>query len=183
MKLKLVTGIACAALIATASSAFAGIVLVANSGWQYDETNALNAASEDSPVKLVVPTGEEGYFSLTDGFLTGDIYTAKFDGVTFQSTFTDYSTPFVNNLGPSAVPFAADWLDDSYSHLQLMLDPGTYFLTLKDISSPQLPAGFGIRLDTFVIPEISTWAMFGLGLASIGMVGLTRRRGAQHLAL
>src|SRR5271165_2460648 len=100
MKLKLVTGIACAALIASASSAFAGLVLVADSGWQYDQANFLNAASVDSPVTLVVPTDAEGYFSLTDGYAPGDIYSAKFDGVTYKSTFTLDPTPFDNNLGP-----------------------------------------------------------------------------------
>src|SRR5271166_5127663 len=171
MKPKLVTGIACAALIASASSAFAGIVLVADSGWQFDQANSLNTASIDSPVTLVVPTGDEGYFSLTDGYIPGDIYSAKYDGVTFKSTFTLDPTLFDNDLGPYATPFAADWLMVSYSHLQLVLDPGTYVLTLKDVHDAGFPAGFGIRFDTLLdMPEISTWAMFGIGLASLGTV-------------
>ena len=101
-----------------------------------------------------------------------------------KSIFASFPTTFDNNKGPAAGPpdnFAADWLNNDYSHFQFELTSGTYFLTVQDINKNEgFPAGFGVRLDG--VPEASTWAMLGIGFAGIGLVGLSRRRKGSRFA-
>ena len=156
--------------------------------------NAANALSTSSPIELIVPVGDLGTFSLTDGYIAGDVYRVTVGFVPHGNVFTVasavgaiYPTTFVNNLGPYAVPFAADWLNSSFSHLQLTLTSGIYYLDIRNLKSDNkggYPAGFGERLDVFAaIPEASTWAMLGVGFAGIGFVGLSRRRKGSRYVL
>jgi PEP-CTERM motif len=183
MNIKLLAAAVFSAGISVASSAFAGTVLLPGTGWQYDQVNQANGVSQNSTITITVPAGENGVFSLTDGYNPGDIYRVTVDGfVSAISTFTLYPTPFVNNLGPYAVPFAADWLNTAFSHLQFDFASGTYTLVIRDIHNAGIPAGLGERFD-IAIPEASTWAMLGLGFAAIGFVSMTRRRKGSRYAL
>src|ERR1700722_687812 len=159
LKRLLVSGALCAATLGLAAQSQA-TVLVVNTGWQYDQVNKANAASINSPLTFPVAAGTTDLFSLSDGFKPGDVYTVTVDGaISSISTFTLYSTPFVNNFGPAAADFAADWLNKSFSHLQLEFGPGAYSLVVKGNGAGGLPAGVGERLDTGTlgIPEPATW--------------------------
>jgi len=178
LKRILVSGALTAAALALAAPSYA-TALVVGTGWQYDQVNAVNAASIDSPLTFTVANGATDLFSLSDGFKAGDIYTVTINGVISSiSTFTTYSTPFVNNLGPAASDFAVDWLDDSFSHLQLAFGAGTYSLVVKGNGAGGLPAGVGERLDNgaLAIPEPATWLTMLLGFGGLGLSMRDQRR-------
>lgn len=178
LKRLLVSGAFGAAALTLAGQSSATVLLV-NTGWQYDQVNAANAASIDSPITFTVAAGTTDLFSLSDGFKVGDVYTVTVDGViTSVSTFTLYSTPFVNNFGPAAGSFAADWLNKSFSHLQLAFAPGTYSLVVKGNGAGGLPAGVGERLDNgaLAIPEPATWLTMLVGFGGLGLVMRNTRR-------
>ena len=187
MKTKILAAAIFSAAISVSSSAFATYVLPLDGGWEYDQVNAVPpAVSVNSPIELIVPASG-ALFSLSDGFIPGDVYTVSVgftpsaSFVTVTTTFTLYPTPFVNDKGPAAGDFAADWLSTDFAHLQLDFTAGTYFLKIRDIDNQGLPAGVGERLDA--VPEASTWAMLGTGFAAIGLVGLSRRRRGSRYAL
>jgi len=174
LKRLVVSGALGVAALALAAPSFATVLLV-NTGWQYDQVDKANSASVNSPITFTVAPGTVDLFSLSDGFIAGDVYKVTIDGViTAVSTFTVYSTPFVNNLGPAAGYFAADWLDASFAHLQLVFDPGTYSLVVKGNGAGGLPAGVGERLDT-AIPEPATWLTMLLGFGGLGLAMRDRR--------
>jgi hypothetical protein len=144
--------------------------LVAGSGWQYDEVDAKNAASIESPITFTVASGTSALFSLTDGFIAGDIYKVTINGlITATSTFSGYSTPFDNSTGPAAGYFTSDWLDNTFSHLQLSFAPGDYTLSITGNGVGGYPAGFGERLDVLGIPEPATWLTMLLGFGGMGL--------------
>jgi len=166
------------ATLALAAPSYA-TVLVANTGWQYDEVDAVNAASNNSPITFTVAPGTTDLFSLSDGFIKGDTYTVTIDGlITDVSTFSLYATPFNNNLGPAAVDFAADWLSMSFAHLQISFAPGTYSLVVRGNGAGGLPAGVGERLDngSVAIPEPATWLTMLLGFGGLGLAMRNARR-------
>ncbi|HEX4181692.1 MAG TPA: PEP-CTERM sorting domain-containing protein [Caulobacteraceae bacterium] len=173
LKKLLVGAVAGAAALAMAAQSSATALLV-GTGWQYDQVNSTTTPSENSPLTFTVPTGATYVFSLSDGFIPGDIYTVTASGMTVFSTFTLYPTTFNNNLGPAAGDFAADWLDASFSHLQLMFAPGTYSLSIGGNCGGGCPAGVGERLDN-AIPEPAAWLAMVLGFGGIG-VAMRRRR-------
>ena len=177
LKRLVVGGALCVAALALAAQSQA-TVLIVNTGWQYDQVDVANAASENSPITFTVPTGATDLFSLSDGFKPGDVYTVTIDGVISSiSTFTTYSTPFVNNFGPAAADFAADWLNKSFSHLQLSFGAGTYSLVVRGNGAGGLPAGVGERLDpgSLAIPEPATWLTMLLGFGGLGLAMRNRR--------
>jgi hypothetical protein len=177
LRLLLVSTAVAAAFYAVEAKADA---ITVGSGWQYDQADALNSPSEGSPWTFTVPTGDSYTFSLTDGYIAGDIYSVTINGlVTATSTFTQYATTFVNDLGPAAY-FASNWTDSAFSHLQLTFSAGTYSLVIKDIQDEGLPAGFGVRLDS-AVPEASTWAMLLAGFAGLGFAGYRARRAPMAL--
>lgn len=174
MKLKvLMAGTAIAASMAAAQAR--ATLLVVGTGWQYDQADTANTATIQSPWTFTVPSGKTYYFSLSDGFVAGDVYSIKINGsITLNSVFADFETNFVNNLGPAAVYFATPWTLSNYSHLQLQFDPGIYSIVIKEIHNKGLPAGVGVRLDA--VPEPSTWAMMGLGFLGLAFAGYRGRR-------
>jgi hypothetical protein len=172
----------CVAALAMAAPSYA-TTLVVGSGWQYDQIDAKNAESVNSPITFTVPTGDTYLFSLSDGFLTGDVYKVVIDGVISSvSTFSDYSTPFDNSTGPAASYFSADWLNDEFSHLQLSFAAGSYSLMIYGNGKGGLPAGFGERLDngdiSLGIPEPATWLTMLLGFGGLGIAMRNRRKHA-----
>ena len=170
-------GVAALAIAAPSSAT----VLVADTGWQYDQVDAANALSENSPITFTVANGKTALFSLSDGFKTGDIYKVTIDGlISAVTTLSVYSTPFDNNLGPAASLFSADWLSNQFEHLQLSFGPGTYSLTVVGNGGGGLPAGFGERLDygSLAIPEPATWLTMLVGFGAMGTVIRGRRKQA-----
>ena len=108
-------------------------------GWQHDPIPAANDASTSSPLTFTVAPGTTDLFSLTDGFIPGDTYKIVIDNlITASSTFTTYTTTFNNNLG-DATDFAADWLNNSFAHLQLSFSPGTYSLVVTGDGAEGVP--------------------------------------------
>jgi hypothetical protein len=182
MRKMLVTGVATALLMA--ASGAQALTLIGGEGWEYGQDNAKNTA-QVTPITLDVTNPDGDTFSLTDGFQPGDVYKVSFkEGlITFgaMSVFTSYPTTFNNNTGPYASTFAPDWLNNDFSHLQVLLSPGTYTVTVKDTSNVGYPAGFGFRLDAGV-PEPATWAMMVFGLGLLG-AGLRLARGKDETAL
>src|ERR1700744_4880504 len=148
LKALLIGAVAGAVTLAMAAQSSATALLV-NTGWQYDQVDTTTDPSESSPLTFTVPTGVKYLFSLSDGFIPGDLYQVTVSGVTITSTFTLYPTTFDNNLGPAAPTFAADWLDPTFSHLQLLFDAGSYSLTIMGNCGGGCPAGVGERLDLF----------------------------------
>jgi hypothetical protein len=177
MRLSKLKGLAAAAA-SMGALALAGpshaVALVAGSGWQEDVVNAAGSLSDNSPVTFTVGAGGSDIFSLSDAFTPGDIYTVTVNGaVTAMSTFTSYATSFDNNLGPAAATFAPAWLDNSFSHLQLIFAPGTYSLSITGDCAGTCPAHFGDRLDVAAIPEPAVWASMLVGFGLLG--GVIRR--------
>jgi hypothetical protein len=183
MNTKFLAAAAFSAAISVSSSAFASILILPfDGGWYYDQVNSLR---DVATIKFVVPAGDSATFSFTDGFIPGDVYKITLSPLSFKSLFTSFPTTFDNNAGPAAGPpdnFAADWLNNDFSHFQFGLTAGAYSITVQDtIMNEGFPAGFGVRVDG--VPEASTWAMLGAGFAAIGLVGLSRRRRASRYAL
>jgi hypothetical protein len=113
MNTKLLAAAVLSAGISVASPAFAGLILLPDSGWQYDQVVSARSNSQNSPVELIIPTGDTGIFSLTDAYVPGDIYSVAVGLTphgsplfTIQSVFALYPTTFNNNLGPYASTFA-----------------------------------------------------------------------------
>ena len=169
--------IVAAAAVLMACGAAQATVVTENTGWQYGQDNAANTA-QTVPLSLDVTSAGGATLSVTDGFNPGDIYNVTLTEGSFSESlktqFASFTTSFDNNLGPAAVYFASEWLDNTFSHQQLTLGVGTYTLTVKDLSTAYgYPAGFGFRLDA--VPEPATWAMSLMGLLGIGAVLRTRR--------
>jgi hypothetical protein len=163
------------AALALAAPSYA-TVLVAGTGWQHDSIPAANDSSTSSPLTFTVAPGTTDLFSLTDGFIPGDTYRVVIDDlIGVSSTFTTYTTPFNNNLGDAA-DFAADWLNNSFAHLQLSFRPGTYTLNVLGNAAEGAPAGFGERLDVAPIPEPATWLVMLAGFGGLGAAMRQRRR-------
>ena len=182
MKTNLLGILGAAALsLATLGSASAStdITSYLNMGWYSGADTAQNAVQTGGPFELIVPSGGQYQFSLTDGFLVGDTYSTKVavttvsgPSFTVASSFSLY-TGVVQSGGPAAY-FNADWLNSSYSHSQFVLTEGTYFLTVKDTANIGYPAHFGFQVNA--VPEVSTWAMMFLGFAALGFAGFRSRR-------
>jgi hypothetical protein len=173
------------AMLAVAAQSHA-TALIANTGWQYDQVDTANAASENSPLTFTVAPGTTDLFSLSDGFNTGDTYKVVINGVISAiTTLSVYSTPFNNNLGPAAADFATDWLSTDFAHLQLSFAPGTYSLVVFGNGGGGLPSGVGERLDNgaLALPEPATWLTMLLGFGAMGVsMRNTRRKRAAGLA-
>lgn len=173
----MMVGAALGAVTLAVAAPSSATVLIANTGWQYDQVDVQNAASENSPLTFTVAPGTHALFSLSDGFIAGDTYQVIIDSViSATSTFTLYSTPFVNNLGPAAGFFASDWLDTSFAHLQLAFDPGTYSLVVNGDGASGVPAGVGERLDVLGVPEPATWLTMLFGFGGMGLAMRKSRR-------
>ena len=167
--------------IGVPTPALAG-VLLEDTGWQYDQVDVVGLPSESSPVTFNVSVEDApGIFSLSDGFIAGDVYTISVNGgPNILSTFTVPTHGFdvaANNFGPAAVYFAADFLDPTWSHLQVLLAPGDYSITITGDGAGGIPAGFGVRLDSVGVPEPLSLSLFGAGLA--GVAAMRRRKKKQ----
>lgn len=77
-------------------------VVTENTGWQYDQDNAVNTAQPDS-LSLDVTSPGGATLSFTDGFYAGDVYNITLKEGTFSESlktqFISFTTSFDNNLG------------------------------------------------------------------------------------
>jgi hypothetical protein len=82
-------------------------------------------------------------------------------------------SPFTGTLLDSApLTFSGSAYTASFSDT---LGPGTYYAEITgNVNVTRL--GVGGTVTTLAVPELSTWAMLGIGFAGIGLAGLTRRR-------
>jgi hypothetical protein len=176
--------LAFSALSLWASAASAG-VLVEGTGWQDDQADAVGTATEQTPWTFTVLAGQTDRFSLSDGFVVGDIYEVDVSGDTtgtFFSTFSALPVNFPTGLGD--ISFDDAWALGTFSELQLLFGPGSYSLSISDTNcgSPDIdpealcPAGVGVRLDRATVPEPITLSLFGAGLACAA--AMRRRRKA-----
>jgi PEP-CTERM motif len=165
--------------------------LVAGSGWQDDVVGTAGAASSSSPVTFTVAAGQTDIFSLTDGFIAGDVYQVTTNGlITAFSSLTSYATAFDNNTGPAAGKYAGAWLNNSFSHLQLDFAPGTYSLVITSTCTSGCPAHFGDRLDVLnaggggAVPEPAIWTsmLLGFGVMGAAMRNSRRKQGSAAIA-
>jgi hypothetical protein len=56
--------------------------------------------------------------------------------------------------------------------------PGDYYVEVKGISHGADPIGGNVT--TTAVPEMSTWAMLGIGFAGVALTGFKKRRGARY---
>ncbi len=177
-------GLVAATIVAAAilGSQASASVLTPGTGWVYDQIDAVDSPSENSPVTFTVGVGQTDIFSLVDGFNTGDIYTISGDA-SAVSSFSLLATNFPLGLGDVVDGFDSDWTDASYSRLQLTFLAGSYSLNIQGNGSGGVPAGFAYRLDgiTSAVPLPAALPLFGTAIAGLGMVGRRRRR-AKHAA-
>ena len=170
--LKLLLGGVIGAL-SLAASANAGTTLIVNTGWIDDVVSGPNTPSTNSVITFTVPTGDTYDFSLSDGYVAGDVYSATYKAgpftITQDSAFAVLPTNFPLGLGDTT--FDSAWTDSSYSHLQAAFGAGTYKVTIEDLSPVSdgfgYPAGFGYRLDA--VPEPMTWSMMLVGFGGLGL--------------
>ena len=89
-------------------------------------------------------------------------------------------SPFTGTLVTSApLTFSGSAYTASFSDV---LGPGTYYAEITgNVNVPFLGVGGTVTTEA-AVPELSTWAMFGIGFAGIGLAGLTRRRTGSRYA-
>jgi hypothetical protein len=144
--------------------------------------------------------------SLTSSATTGAPGTHFADNFTFTLTSTGVIFSNANISGParllptgfnlklfSGTPTAGTLLESdsvtvTSSGLNAGLDPftaaaGAYYLQLSGVSrAPLALAGTVATASIAAVPEMSTWAMLGLGFASLGFAGARKRKSARMLA-
>jgi hypothetical protein len=141
------------------------------------------ASSFDS----IDPTGaisDAGTFSLTtsvDAALSATI--AVVDPTSYTPGVLELfeGSPFTGTLVNSApLTFSGAAYNASFSDT---LGPGTYYAEITGtVNVPLLGVGGTVTTLAAVVPELSTWAMLGIGFAAIGLAGLTRRRTGSRYA-
>ena len=63
-----------------------------------------------------------------------------------------------------------------------LLTAGNYYVQAT-VTATTIHDGISGNVNLQAIPEISTWAMLGIGFAGIGLVGMTKRRKTSRYAL
>jgi hypothetical protein len=185
--MKLKTLIAASAL-ALATPAHAAIVTVANVGSILNESLSLPAqktpglgAAFEYFFEFSLPVGETVTLSMTDSAtgaqrITGGLI--ELNHWTSSSPLPPHaplgalieSAPIVDFIGGQGATVTPD-----------ALKAGAYFAEVSGISGG---SPLRIAVDstiTATVPELSTWAMMGLGFAMIAWVGLNRKRAPHAL--
>jgi hypothetical protein len=141
------------------------------------------SASSFDAIDLNGPIADAGTFFLTksgvETALSATIAVFRQGSFTPGTLSLFSGSPFAGTLLDSApLTFAGSAYTASFSET---LGPGTYYaLITGTVNVPLLGVG-GTVTTSAAVPELSTWAMLGLGFAGIGLAGLTRRRmGSQY---
>ena len=162
------TAAAVACLLSTA--AFANVTPLGN-------LDPPQASSFDS-IDPSGPITDAGTFFLTksgvDTALSATIAVFRSTSFTPGALELFSGLPFSGTLVDSApLTFGGSAYTASFSEV---LGPGTYYAEITgNVNVPFLGVG-GTVTTSAAVPELSTWAMLGIGFAGIGLAGLTRRR-------
>jgi hypothetical protein len=151
----------------TPSSALVPVDLPTDGQWYYSYADFGTIGPDDQGGWMTVPSQTELWFiasltdpvlfRITDAWLTGDQFEVYVNG---QLALTTNSVPdggsAVNPAYPATpTPFpvqAQVWAANAhpgYSHGELVLDPGFYFLNVKLIASPVTGGGFGVLAEPY----------------------------------
>lgn len=163
----------CAAVILTATSAAAS-VLTLDSGWQEFDFGGFGSSWSTN---FTFTLDDTAYLSVTDAFLSGDIFLVYSNAVLLgatsivlpngASTFDDYDTAF----------FSPDFSSTSFE-----LAAGSYDITGLTIASPFGSGGAAIQLSTAPLTPASVPLPAGMPLllAGLGAIGLVAKRRRKH---
>jgi hypothetical protein len=154
---------------------------VLDSGWYEDTLSAVATDSDASP--YVFSLAAPAYFRITDAYIPGDVYTVYNFGSLILATAFNGAQPALNPLtdpvGDAAwVNIDASTSDpENYSHGEILLDAGSYSITVQGDGTGGIPAGFFDRLDSQspIIPDGGATALL-LASAVVGMGCFARRR-------
>lgn len=155
-----------AALLAGFSTVASAIPITVNSDWQVDTLSAAGGQTNNSAWTFTVATS--AYFRVTDCCILGDTYQLFGPGLLITST-----------VGPRAATltgtgfFEALWQDPTYSHLEWLVGPGSYSMTITGDGAGGIPADLGVMLEA--VPEPETYALMLAGLAMTGLAVRRRR--------
>ena len=142
---------------------------VLNAGWSYDQVNAANQDSLDSP--YVYNLAAPAMFRITDQFLPGDVYSVYDFGVLILTTAFNGAQVSVSPIGDPLGD--SGWTRATLSHGAVLLAAGAHDLTVQGNNGAHaLPAGFFDRIDS--VPDGGTTALM-LGGACLGVTLLRRR--------
>lgn len=137
-----------------------------NGDWFADQIDAADTPSLSSPYEFVLET--PAYFRITDQFIVGDQYTITDSTLGFLGSTSlngpQAPTTFGTGFGE------AGWQSGDYQHLEIVLAPGSYSITLTGDGVGGLPAGLYVQLEK--VPAPGAAALLGLG----GLVAARRRR-------
>jgi hypothetical protein len=129
---------------------------------------------EDAGTFTLTKSGVEAALSATIAVVTPTEYTpgflSLFEGSPFTGTLVDSRA-----LTFSGAAYTASFFDK--------LGAGTYYAEITgNVNVPLLGVGGTVTTLAAAVPELSTWAMLGIGFAGIGLAGLTRRRTGSRYA-
>jgi hypothetical protein len=167
MKMKLMIA---ATLLASTVPAGAAVLSV-DTGWQDDTLTGAGDPTAGSPWTFTLASG--AHLSLTDAFITGDVYVLSGD-VTGTSTF--FAGPADARADGST--YGSAWLSSSYSHFTTYLGAGTYSFSVTGQGEGGIPAGLALRLDS-AVPEPAAWALM---ITGFGLAGAAMRRRSTKVA-
>ena len=166
---------------------FSGWTLSGNSGFLGVAHSFAGVLPEDgSYLAFSGAIGSNNVLSQTFADVANDTYTLTgwvygFGGrpSDLGLNITDSSSNVSASLFISPYPHSG-WTEYTLNFVASGLDKFT--ILSRNDPSYQLLDNFQI-LNTSSIPEVSTWAMLGVGFAGVGLVGMTRRRKGSRYAL
>jgi hypothetical protein len=161
-------------LVASASIWAAPITLEPNSQWViFQWTNGIGPISNPADgftVTLSAPT----LLDLTDCYVAGDMFSVTVDGGAAVDSLFAAPDP--------AAPWTGDpdtaWADPQWSHLSILLGPGTHSIAISLTQLALYPDSTPMESGTAYIraesPEPVTFVLVGFGL--IGLAAVSRKR-------
>jgi hypothetical protein len=172
-----VPALAAAVACFLSTTAFAKITALGNldppAASSFDSVDP-SGSIDDAGTFTLTKSGVDAALSATIAVLTPASYTpgtlSLFEGSPFTGTL----------VGSAPLTFSGSAYNASFSD---KLGAGTYYAEITGtVNVPELGVGGTVTTLAAVVPELSTWAMLGIGFAGIGLAGLTRRRTGSRYA-